>query len=62
MTGWNKRVVPVKLWRKIQPLLESLVEHHTPVVRFHREYRLMVQVRLDFQSVLAHVDSRTAWR
>ena len=60
MTGWNKRVVPVKLWRKkIQPLLEEkLAEHHTPVVRFHRsEYSLMVQVRLDFQSVLAHVDS-----
>ena len=60
MTGWNKRVVPVKLWRKkIQPLLEEkLAEHHTPVVRFHRsEYRLMVHVRLDFQSVQAHVDS-----
>ena len=36
----------------------KIAEHHTPVVRFHRsEYRLMVQVRLDFQSVLAHVDS-----
>jgi len=60
MTGWNKRVVPVKLWqKKIQPLLEvKLSELNTPVVRFYRsEHRLLVQVRLDFQSVLAYVDS-----
>ncbi|MBK28192.1 MAG: DEAD/DEAH box helicase [Verrucomicrobiales bacterium] len=59
MTGWNKRVVPVKLWRKkIQPLLESkLSDLKTPVVRFYRdEHRLLVQVQLDFQPVLAHMD------
>ena len=60
MTGWNKRVVPIKLWKKrIQPLLEGkLSELNTPVVRFYNnEHRLLVQVRLDFHSVLAHVDS-----
>jgi len=60
LTGWNKRVVPMKLWRKkIQPLLEDkLSELNTPVVRFYRfDHRLLVQVRLDFQSILAHVDS-----
>ena len=60
LTGWNKRVVPLKLWRKkIQPLLENkLSELNTPVDRFYRlEHRLLVQVRLDFQSILAHEDS-----
>ena len=67
LTGWRKRVVPLKLWqKKIQPLLEEkLAVGNMPVERFLRDgNRLLVHIRLGQFAVPAHVDSHgvALWR
>ncbi len=67
LTGWRKRVVPLKLWqKKIQPLLEEkLAVGNMPVERFLRDgNRLLVHIRLGKFAVPAHVDSHgvALWR